>query len=341
MRRLVWALGTGLGLVVLFVATLGAFGLPVGASLRLLLEGAFGDKAGLATTLVTATPLLIAGLGITVAWRSGMYNIGGEGQYLMGALAGAFIAKSGSGLPPQALNILILAVGIVGGAIYAGFAGWLQVSRGVQVVISTILLNFIALEVLGYAITGPLQETRRQLFQTEPLPNDVMLMRFDPQTELHSGIFIALLACVGVYVLLFSTRLGFQLRIVGANPRAARAARMNEGGLQITAMCISGGLCGLAGAVQYTGIQQQLSRGFAEGWGFLAIPVALLGALHPFGVLLSALYFGALFAGAKNLERFTPGASAMVYVIQALAVLALVALQSAATRRQVHEESAA
>ncbi|MFY9234511.1 MAG: ABC transporter permease [Fimbriimonadaceae bacterium] len=321
-------------------ATLVIFGLPLGESLRLIVDGAAGDKFGIARTLIAAIPLILASLGIVIAWRAGMYNIGGEGQYIVGGLTGAVIASMVPGLPPQALNLAILFSGIVGGALYGALAGWLQVHRGVQVVISTILMNFIALQLLSWAVTGPLQEPNRALPQTAALPTGAMLMRFDPQTDLHAGIFIAVLAAVAVYVYLFRTRRGFELRVVGENPRAARANLINAPRTQIFAMLISGGLCGLAGAVQYTGVQRELSMSFSEQWGFIAIPVALLGMLHPLGIVLSSLYFGALMAGAKNLERFTPGASAMVYVIQALAVLALLTVQTLALRRRIREEAA-
>lgn len=320
--------------------TLFSFGLPVGTSLRLLLEGGAGDKYGIARSLIVATPLLICGLGMTIAWRAGMYNIGGEGQYILGGLCGATIAKLFHGIAPMALNWTILLASIIGGAAYALLAGWLYVRRGVQVVISTILLNFIALQALGWAVNGPLKERRGRLPQTDSLPNEAMLYRFDAQTDLHSGVFFGLAVCVIAFVFLFWTKSGFKLRVVGQSPRVARANRIDAGRVQMLAMAISGALCGLAAGVQYTGIQRELSESFSENWGFIAIPVALLGGLHPLGVLASSLYFGLLFAGAKNLERFTPNSSAMVYVIQALAVLALVAVQTAALRKQIREQEA-
>lgn len=325
--------------MLILVVTLAVFGLPLGESLRLILDGAVGDKFGIARTLIAATPLILASLGIVIAWRAGMYNIGGEGQYIVGGLTGALIASHLRDVGPQFLTAMILFGGIAGGAAYGALAGWLHVHRGVQVVISTILMNFIALQLLSWAVTGPLQEPNRALPQTASLPRSAMLMRFDSQTDLHSGIFIAVLAAGAVYVFLLRTRRGFELRVVGENPRAARANLIHAPRIQILAMLISGGLCGLAGAVQYAGVQRELSMSFSEQWGFIAIPVALLGMLHPLGIVLSSLYFGALMAGAKNLERFTPGASAMVYVIQALAVLALLTVQTLALRRRIREEA--
>ena len=320
-------------LFVLLFATLALLGLPAASSSLLILEGAVGDKFGLARTLVLATPLVIAGLGIALAWRAGMYNIGGEGQYISGGLAAGALVQlvPGGG---WALMFMMLAAGFAGGAFYGWIAGWLHVRRGVQLVVSTILLNFVALQLLSWAVTGPLQETSRSLPQSAPVPASAMLPRFDSQTDLHAGVLLALFAAIAVQVFLWRTPAGFELRFVGASPGAARANRIPWQRVQERAMILSGGLCGFAGAVQLAGVQRELSMSFAENWGFIAIPVALLGGLSPLGIVAAGLYFGALLAGSKNLERFTPGAGAIVYVIQGLAVLALVAFQVWRSRRR-------
>lgn len=328
-----WVSGLALGLFLILVLTLAAFQLPLVESLRLVAQGAFGSEVGLARTVVKATPLLLAGLGIVVAWRAGMFNIGGEGQFVVGALLGATLYKVAPGMPPALMNVGILVASVVGGAAYAAMAGWLQVSRGVSVVISTILLNFIAMQGLDWAASGPLQEVKRQLPLTDRLPDAAMLMRFNRQTDLHSGVFLAVLVAVGLYVFLYATRRGFQLRLIGENPGVARTAGLPVGARQIGAMAISGGLCGLAGGVEYTALAGQLGPGFAQQWGFLAIPVALVGGLHPLGVVPSALFFGALFAGSENLARFTPAGSTLVYVIQAATVLGYLLLRELRARR--------
>jgi simple sugar transport system permease protein len=243
------------------------------------------------------------------------------------------------GAPSSVGTVAVLAGCMVGGALWAGIAGWLHVKRGVQVVISTILLNFIAIQLLGYAVSGPLQEAKRVLPQSDPLPESWMLYRFSRQMDLHSGVFLALLAAAGVYIYLLFTRDGFRLRLVGDNPRVARANRIDAGAVQIRAMLLSGALCGLAGGVELTGIQGVLDTSFSQQWGFLAIPVALLGGLHPLLTVVSALYFGVLFAGSRNLASFTQGATAMIFVIQAVAVLGFVGLQAAMARRIVRQEA--
>ncbi|MFZ4508970.1 MAG: ABC transporter permease [Fimbriimonas sp.] len=328
-----------LGLLVILAATLVVFQLPLLPSLQLLAQGAFGDKFAISRTLVKTTPLLLVGLGMAVAWRARMYNIGGEGQYVVGALTGATLAKLMPGLvaTPFVGSMVVLLACTLGGALFAGLAGWLSVRRGVDVVIGTILLNFIALQFLSYMVSGPLKEASGQLPLTDPLPAAAMLPRFDRQMDVHLGIVIALICAVGLAVFLFRTAAGFELRVVGDSPTAARANRIGSASIQIRAMLLSGAFCGLAGGVEYAGIAERLGSGFAQQWGFLGIPVALLGGLHPFGVILSATYFGALFAGSENLARFSTAGTTLIYVIQAAAVLGLVGMRTFLNRRPSQE----
>lgn len=326
---------TVFGLVAILAAVLAAFHLPVFDSLKLIADGAVGDKFAWSRTAVKTTPLLLTGLGMVVAWRAGMYNIGGEGQFIVGALFGATVAK----WAPN--TILMLVATIVGGALWAWLAGWLYVKRGVEVVISTILLNFVALQLLGWAVNGPLQETSRELPLSEQLPPRLMLPRFDPQMELHAGVFVALAAAIAIYLYLFLTKPGFRLRLVGDGPRAARANRIDAGRVRLQAMLVSGGLCGLAGGIEYTGLAGQLGNGFSQSWGFLGIPVALLALLHPLLVIPSALFFGVLFAGSENLARYTPAGTTLIYVIQATVVLAVVAIRAISSKRLLRRRTPA
>ena len=318
--------------------TLAAFGLNVPESMGYLWRGATGDSISIGRTLVKATPLALAGLGIVVAWRAGMYNIGGEGQYVFGGIGGAVCAKILAGIVPGLLSPLIIVFGTLAGALVGALAGWLHVKRGVQVVISTILMNFLALLTLEWLLRGPLQESKKQIFVTETLPNSVMLMRFDRQSDLHVGVFLAVVMVVVVWVYLWFTPAGFHLRVVGESPSAARANKIDVGKKQILAMAMSGGLCGLAGAVDYVGLTGRLADGFSQNWGFIAIPVALLGGLNPWGVLASSLYFGGLFAGSDVLKRFTPIGNSLVPAVQGVAVLAFIGLNYLLTRKQAVRE---
>lgn len=317
--------------------TLAAFGLPVWESIRLIAEGAFGSSAGLARTLVKTTPLLITALGMVIAWRAGIYNIGGEGQFLVGALGGAWIARELSAWPGLGLKPAILLATFMGGALWAMVAGWLMVKRNVQVVISTILLNFVAMQFFLWSVSGPLREAKGQLPQTDRLSPEHMLHRIDPQNDLHTGVFLALALVPLVFALLFLTRAGFRMRLVGENPRAARANRIPPARSQMLAIALSGGLCGLAAGVEYLGMTGQLAQGFSRQVGFLAIPVALLGSLHPVGTLFSATYFGGLFAGTENLARFSALGTSLLFVVQGVAVLGFIGIKTWVERRRQWE----
>ncbi len=329
-----------LGLTVLLALSLAAFGMQVQESLWLLFEGAFGDRFGVARSLSRATPLLLAALGTTVAWRAGMYNIGGEGQLVVGALGGAWLFHAAPTLPGPDLTFGILVCAAAGGAAWAGIAGWLQVRRGVPVVISTILMNFVAIQLLSWAASGPLQEAKGKLPVTERLPADAMLPRFDPQSDLHAGIILALVLAILTGAYLFRTVGGYRLRLVGESASAARSGRVVPGPVQLKAMLLSGALCGLAGGVDYTGIAGQLGSGFSQGWGFVAIPTALLGGLSPMGVVLSSGFFGALFAGSDNLAGFTTSGATVIYAMQGVAVLGFVWYASGRDRANLRVDPA-
>ena len=305
--------------------TLAAFGLPVLPSVKLLYEGAFADKVGWARTLIKSTPLMLTGLGAAVAWRAGIYNIGGEGQFLVGAGCGAWFAKLTMAHLPGFVELIgILACCALGGALWASVAGLLYVKRGVEVVISTILLNFVALQMLDWAVSGPLQEAKHQLPQSDALKDAMMLPKLNRQLDLHVGILLAIVICVGVALWMKYTKAGFRLRLVGASPSAARANGVPAWKVQLSTLAMSGALCGLAGGVEYSGVTGLVGQGFSQQWGFLGIPVALIANLSPMGVVPSALFGGALFAGSENLARFTPAGSTLVFVIQAAVVLGTV-----------------
>jgi ABC-type uncharacterized transport system permease subunit len=315
-------------------AALAAFGVPLLEGLRFIAEGSVTDAAGISRSLVRATPLLLTGLGMTVAWRSGMYNIGGEGQYVVGGLTAAALASALGKASGVAGPLPYLAASCAGGAAVAWIAGYLQVKRAIHAVISTILLNFVVLQAHDWLLQGPLKSAAGGIPQTAALPQSAMLPRLNPQLDVHAGLIVAAFAAVAVSVYLFRTPSGFRLRVAGEGPEAARAHGVDAGRARMGAMALSGALCGLAGGVDYTGLTGYVGLGFDQGWGFLGIPVALLGALHPAGVATSAVGFGALIAGCENLSRFTQAGTPVVYVVQGLAVLAVVGARAAAEARE-------
>ena len=330
MKRILFLI---LGLTAALVLVLLALGLPVLTSIKLMLAGSLTNWYGISATLVKAIPLALAGTGIVVAWRAGMFSIGGEGQFLMGALSGAIGYQLLPNLPGPVLALLIFFLGVAGGSLYALLAGWLYVKRGIQVVISTILLNFIAIQLLSYAVTGPLKSGGVPM--TKSLPTAAMLPKFDRQADLHWGFPIATVVVLALGAYLWLTYPGFLLRLVGSAPRVARSNRISVPQVQMRAMALSGALCGLAGAIEYVGLSGQLSGGFSQNWGFLAIPVALLGGLNPFGVLVSAPLFAALLSGSDNLSRYTTAGSTIVYIVQGIAVLGFVGIEAWGHRKRL------
>lgn len=314
-------------LVVLLTVVLLCFGVPLGEAYARLWNGSLGTPAGLSQTLIKMTPMLLCALGVALAWKSGAFNIGTEGQFVVGGIFGAFAAKIGAGLPGPVLLMLILAATSVGGGVFAFLAGWLQWKRGIQVVISTILMNFLALQLLDYLVSGPLRDPVGMLPQSCAVPESARLPRVLPGQELHAGLFIALVMALVCWLLLAKSRVGFHIRLVGSNPDAARVAKVSVERTQLLALTLSGALCGLAAGIEFTAISGRLDSSFDQQWGFLGIPVAILGGLHPLGVVASSAGFGALFAGSLNFSRVVPGGDRLIFILQGLAVLSYLAIR--------------
>jgi ABC-type uncharacterized transport system permease subunit len=320
-----------LALLAAFLLTLAIIPLAHGNPKIVLLalaNGAFGSTYAIADTLTKTTPLLLTGLGVAIAFRARLWNIGGEGQFLVGALAasalGAYVLD---GLPAPVLIPILMLAGAIAGALWAGLAGWMRVTRGVPEVISTIMLNFVAAQLLSYLVHGPMQEASHAQPASEALPPQATLPALWHGTTLHWGFPLALAMAMLVWVYLSRTGAGFALRVVGANPEAARVAGLNVDRTRVVTMLWSGALCGLAGAVELSGVVGSLYENYTPGYGFAAVAVALLGRLNPFGIIASALFFGALSAGSGSMER-TAGVSAnLSYVLQACTLLVLLGFQ--------------
>lgn len=313
-------------LVLLLVAT----GHPPGPALTAMAGGAFGSSyALLSATLVRAIPLALAGLAVAIAFRAGILNVGAEGQLLVGAIAAVCIAAGAAmspGMPAALVMIAMLCAGAVAGGLWAGVAAWLRTRFGVLEVISTIMLNFLALYLVGYLVRGPLQEPTRTNPQSSMLDDTLHLPVLVEGSRLHAGLLLAVGLAMFVWWWLGNTASGFRLRAVGGNASAAASA----GGINVTrvvagAFLTSGALAGTAGAVQYTGVTYSLYENFSPGYGYKAIAVALLARLNPLGVLVAALLFGALEAGANAMERDAGVPNVVVSVVEAALILLVVA----------------
>jgi simple sugar transport system permease protein len=309
--------------IALLATLLALGGYDVGRALAALWRGSVGSSYAITSaSLVRATPLLLAGLAVALAFRAGVWNIGAEGQLLMGATAAVAIAS----LPlPGAVRIaLALIAAGAAGALWAAPAAILR-RRGVLEVISTIMLNFIAINLVGFIVRGPLQEPTHAYPQSSTLPLEARLPRV-PGTRLHLGVVIAALAAVLLWVLLTRTAWGFRVRAVGANTRAAAMAGMIDvPRTTLSAFLVSGTLAGLAGGIEATGVTFALYEGLSPGYGYTAIAVALLARLDPLLVMPSAFLFGALEAGATAMQRDAAVPAALVSVVEGSLVLLVLA----------------
>lgn len=306
----------------------GAFGDPV----RILSAIQTGNQSDIATairpiteTLVAATPLIFAGLAISVSFRAGMFNIGGEGQIMMGALGGTLTAFTLQGQAPGFVILLVaLAASVLFGAFWGFIPGFLKARTGAHEVITTIMLNYVAPQVLFFSLA---LESLRQPGSTAPVSKDmsgfvdVPLMIPLPAIRLDYGFVVALIVAALVSYLLFRTTLGFELRASGFNMTAARYAGMSAGGSMMLAMAISGGLCGLAGGFLAVGTVGQLSLDLSGGVGFNAIALALLAGLRPRGVVLAALLFGVLTNGGKSMNVVSQIPFDLILLIMALVIM--------------------
>jgi ABC-type uncharacterized transport system permease subunit len=305
------------------IAVIALCGRPPVPALIAMLHGAVGSANGLTESALEAVPLVLTGLGVALAFQCGLWNIGAEGQLLVGELAAIAVGVQAAHWPAPMLLPIVLLAGTAAGSAWATLAALLRVFRGVPEVISTILLNFVALYLVSWATTGPLREPGQDIPRTVLLPAAAQLPTL-ANGSLHAGIFLAVLAVFIGSVLLFRTLVGFEIRAVGLNPQAAAAAGMPVRRTMLLAFAVSGALAGLAGAVQLAGVTLRLYGGSSPGTGYTAIAVALVGGLRPLGVLLAALFFGALTAGSNEMQRAAGVSSVIALVVQALLLLLLI-----------------
>lgn len=302
-------------------------------ALRLLVFGAFGYAEGLGYTLYYATNYVFTGLAVAIAFHAGLFNIGGEGQAYLGGLgAGLMCLALDSVLPGAVLIPLAVLMAALFGAGWAAVPGALQAYRGSHIVITTIMFNFIAATVMVYLMVNVLIEPGQMSPQsrtfeaagTIPYVHDVLagLGIAVARSPLNLSILIAALACVGVWIFLWRTRWGYEIRTVGANETAAVYAGIDTRRIVVLAMAISGALAGMVGVNEIVGVNQRLLLNFVAGAGFTGIAVALMGRNHPVGIVLAALLFGALTQGGTELDfEMQTVTRELVIVIQGLVIL--------------------
>ncbi len=301
-------------------------------ALKILVYGAVNAQYGFPYTLYYATNFIFAGLAVAVAFHGGLFNIGGEGQAYFAGLAVAIVCVQLDFLPAPLLALISIGAAIIGGALWAIIPGVLQAYRGSHLVVTTIMFNFIAYSVVNWALRVYFVDPTKGVMESRPwnpeavLPkaHTVLLEWFGvklPFSLLNSALIVALLCAVGLWWLLWRTRLGYAIRAIGENPRAADYAGIPRARIIVTTVCISGALAGLMAFNEVYGAQGRLVLGFTGGFGFIGIAVALMGRNHPFGVVLAALVFGGLYQGATDLQLDIPSLNRdLILVIQGLVI---------------------
>lgn len=315
--------------VVIFAAVfLAVSGVDVPSAGRAFVSGAFGSRYAIfSATLVRSVPLILTGLAVAWAFTAGVFNIGVEGQFLVGASAATAVALNLPGLGLLTPMLAMIAGGMAGAA-WASIAAWLRVRFAVLEVISTIMLNFVAMQLVAYLVHGPLGDPAGIYPQSPSLAASTWLPRILPGSRLHAGFAIAVVASIAGWFVMRHMASGFRLRLVGANPEAAWiTGGVHVNRVTVGAFLVSGGIAGLAGAIEVTGVTYALYESISPGYGYTAIAVALLANLHPAGVLASGVGFGALEAGAASMQRDAGVPSVIVWVVEAILILLLAALQ--------------
>jgi simple sugar transport system permease protein len=308
-----------------------------------LWEGAFGSTNAMAETLVKATPLLLVGLGICIAFRANVINIGGEGQMIIGGILATQIGLTFTDWPGWLVIILAITLGFVGGAIWGGIPGLLKAYFNVNEILSTVMMNAIAVQIMNFMLRGPMidpaqLEKASKIPQTARLLDAFRLPRLVP-TRLHLGFLIAVVLAILVYILLWRTTLGYRIRAVGQNPYASRYGGIRVRRRIVTALLLSGAFAGLAGAIQVYGVNYRMitdgsASGFTGAAGFNGIVAALFGQLHPIGTIPAAIFFGALLVGANKMQRVVQIPSALITAMNGLVVIFVVSSEIWRKRRQ-------
>jgi len=296
---------------------LGAFGV--------FFQGIFGNKNSFCEIFVKGTPLILTGLACAVAFNTGFFNIGAEGQFYMGAVSAAAVALRCEFLPPILRIIAALLAGFLAGGLWSLIAAFMKLRFRISEIIVTIMLNYIAINFVGVAVRTFLQDPASGLPQSEKLAADVVLPRLISGTRLHLGFVIAAVLVAVVWFILEKTTWGYEMRVVGQNPRTAQINGISVAGGVVRAAVLSGGLAGLAGVIEFMAIQKKLLEGFSADCGYTGVLIALLAANRPQLVPAAALIYAAAQVGAAAMQRQAGVPSAMVSILIGAVVISLLA----------------
>lgn len=303
-------------------------GAPVGQTYGLLLQGGFGSVFALSETLTRAIPLMLTGLAAAVAFKARLFNIGAEGQLYVGALAavavGGLHGGTGFDLPPALLFVLMMLAAALAGALLLLGPALMKAKLGVDEVVTTLLLNFIVLLLVSLMLDGPMKDpTAMGWPQSVALLGDLELSKLIEQTRVHTGLLWAITLAVGVWALMKYTVLGFDIRAVGANARAAAFAGVPVTRTVVLVALLSGGLAGLAGAIEVAGRTSYLTLDMSPGYGYSGIVIAMLAGLHPLGVVLGSVFVAGILVGADSMSRIVGVPTYIADVIVAASLISV------------------
>ncbi len=287
---------------------------------RAILDGSLGDRYGLSETLVKMTPLLLTSLGVAVAFRMQLWNIGAEGQFYWGAIGATAVALFilSPGHSPWVMIPVMMAAGMIGGALWGFIPGFLRATTGASETITSLLLNYVAILFADYLLHGPWRSPGSFGFPgTDTFPRNAWLPRYD-NYRVHLGLLIGLAVAAILLVVFRRTRFGYEVSVIGQNTRAARYAGMPTKRMIVVVMMVSGALAGLGGMSEVAGIGHQLQRNFSPGYGYTAIIVAWIGRLHPIGIILTSFLLAALLTGGDQLQMKMGLPAAVAPMIQGL-----------------------
>lgn len=292
-------------------------------ALQVFWSGIFGNKNSFCEVFVKATPLILTGLACTVAFRTGFFNIGAEGQFYIGAMAASFIALRCDFIPPFLRIVCAFAAGFIAGGLWSLIAAMFKLKFRISEIIVTIMLTYIAINLLGVAVRTFLQDPAGNMPQSEKLDNALVLPKLLTGTRLHPGFFIALFMALLVWFIMDKTTWGYELRVVGFNPRAAQCCGISVTGGVVRAAMLSGGLAGMAGVIEVLAIQKKLLESFSADCGYTGVLIALLATGKPQMVPFVAILYAAITVGATTMQRRAGVPSAMVNVLIGFAVVLL------------------
>lgn len=290
-----------------------------------LIKGSFGNRYGFGETLTRFVPLLFASLSFAIAHKSGFFNVGAEGQIYIGAIGALMVGAYVDGISPVFHILLCLLAGFIFGALWCGIAGVLKVFLGSNELINTMMLNYVAILLVEFLIHGPLKDPELFIYQSKEVLPSAQLPIILSRSPLHFGFIIAIILTAAVFYLLYRTPIGYQMRTVGANLKAASYAGINIVGVTLTALIVTGGLAGLGGAIELMGAQFRMVSGFSPGYGYDGIGIAVMGRYNPVGIVLATFLFAIIRVGTGAMQRGAGVPFPLLSVIQGLIIVFVIA----------------